>query len=71
MADETDKTEPTQTDIFKQQEKTIDLLYDVLQSKTISQPQTVYAAPAPAAKPQTNYVLYIGLGLLAYLALRK
>ena len=63
MAD--DETIATETDIFKQQEKTINLLYDVLKDKLQQQPQTIYAQAAAEpgdTKATPNYLMYILVG---------
>ena len=69
-----DETEPTQTDIFEQQKKTIDTLITVLEKQGVSgQPQQiVYAQPAqePEKKPP-NYLLYAGIGLVAVILFMK
>lgn len=70
MADE--ENIATETDIFKQQEKTINLLYDVLKDKLQQQPQTVYAQspaePADTTNTTPNYLMYIlGAGVLLFL----
>jgi len=72
MAEETTETEPTQTDIFQQQKKTIDTLVDVLAKEGVSRPQqVVYSTPAaPAAKP-TNYILYAGIAVVIIFLLKK
>lgn len=61
-----DETEPTQTDIFQQQAKTIDTLYEVLQKQASAQPQQIiYASPTePAEKPAPNYLLWIGIAVV-------
>ena len=71
MAEE-DK-EPTETDIFQQQVKTIDTLIDVLESdKGRSQPQQIiYATPAARKEKAPNYILWIGIGIGAFLLLKK
>ena len=73
MADENnDETTATETDIFKQQEQTINLLYDVLQTKMNQPPAVTYvtAKPETATKATPNYLLYGGMALIAYLLLR-
>ena len=69
---ETTETEPTQTDIFQQQKKTIDTLVDVLERQGVGQPQQIiYATPAEPVKKSPNYLLYIGIGLAAFVLLGK
>lgn len=69
MAEE--QLEPTQTDIFQQQKKTIDTLVQVLAEQGIGQPQqVVYAAPAEPAKAP-NYLIYLAVGVLAILLFKK
>lgn len=63
--DETTENEATETDIFQQQKKTIDLLYDVLQRQQTEITQPTYVTPIQQTKPAPNYVLYIGIGALA------
>ena len=66
-----DKAEPTETDIFKQQEKTIDLLYDVLQNKMTQAVQPTYVTQAaPAEKEAPNYLMYIVIAAAAWLFLK-
>ncbi len=65
MAEETNGTEATETDIFQQQKKTIDLLYDVLQRQQSEPTQPTYVTPIQQTKPAPNYVLYIAIGALA------
>lgn len=70
MAEET-VLEPTQTDIFQQQKKTIDTLVKVLAEQGAGQPQqVVYAAAAEPAKAP-NYLVYLGVGVLAILLFKK
>lgn len=61
-------TEPTQTDIFQQQKKTIDTLVEVLQRQGSEQPQQIiYASPAePPEKPAPNYLLWIGIAIVIF-----
>lgn len=70
-----EENEATETDIFKQQEKTINLLYDVLKDKIQQPPQTVYAqtAPEPAQSTNTpNYLMYIiAGGVVLFLVTRR
>lgn len=67
------ETEPTQTDIFQQQKKTIDTLIDVLQKQKTTQPQQViYAQTAQPEKKKTpNYLLYIAIGIVIIYLARK
>lgn len=70
MAEE--QLEPTQTDIFQQQKKTIDTLVQVLAEQGAGQPQqVVYAAPAEPAKKAPNYLIYLAVGVLAILLFKK
>jgi len=69
MAEDTE-TEPTQTDIFQQQKKTIDTLVNVLSQQGTAGQQIVYATPATPAKAP-NYMLYAGVGILAFFLLKK
>lgn len=65
------ETEPTQTDIFQQQKKTIDTLVDVLEREGVARPQQiVYATPAPQARP-TNYLLYITIAAVGIIFILK
>ncbi len=64
MPEETDETIATETDIFKQQEKTIDLLYDVLQAKIGQAPAISYVQPAAAQEKPPNYLLYFGVAAI-------
>ena len=72
MAEE-EQLEPTQTDIFQQQKKTIDTLVQVLAEQGVAQPpQVVYAAaPAEPAKKAPNYLIYLAVGVLAILLFKK
>ncbi len=63
--EETTENEATETDIFQQQKKTIDLLYDVLQRQQTETAQPTYITPIQQTKPAPNYILYIGIGALA------
>ena len=66
-----DQIEPTETDIFQQQKKTIDTLVQVLAEQGVAQPQlppqVVYGAPAEPAKAAPNYLIYLAVGVLAIL----
>ncbi len=65
MAEETDAIdalEATETDIFQQQAKTIDLLYDVLQRDTTQQTSPTYVTQPQQTKPAPNYLPYIVVG---------
>lgn len=65
-------TEPTQTDIFQQQKKTIDTLVQVLAEQGVGQPQqVVYAAAAEPAAKAPNYLIYLAVGVLAILLFKK
>jgi len=65
-AEETNGTEATETDIFQQQKKTIDLLYDVLQRQQTETTQPTYVTPIQQTKADTpNYILYIAIGAAA------
>jgi len=71
MANE-EETEPTKTDIFQQQKKTIDTLVDVLEREGASRPQQiVYSTPAPPPAKPTNYLLYVVIAAVAVILLRK
>lgn len=62
---------PTQTDIFKQQEQTITLLTDVLQSKLQAQQTPLYVSPAaPKVEKAPNYALYIGGAVVLWLLMK-
>ena len=61
MAEVETKEEPTKTDIFKQQEKTITLLQDVLEAKAFESAQPVYVTQAEPAKEPPNYMMYIAV----------
>jgi len=65
-------TEPTQTDIFQQQKKTIDTLVGILAEQGIGQPQqVVYAAPAAEPAKAPNYLIYLAVGVVAILLFKK
>ena len=68
------ENDTTKTDIFKQQEQTIVMLQDVLrkQAEEAAGPQQIIYAqqPEPAQKPP-NYLLYIVIGIVALMLLRK
>lgn len=75
MAENGDNTETstaTDTDIFKQQSKTIELLYDVLQRQTgtSSVQQPTYVRAPQQTKPAPNYLLYIALAVGGYFLLK-
>lgn len=70
MAAETNGTEATETDIFQQQKKTIDLLYDVLQRQQSGTTQPTYVTPIQQTKPTPNYVLWIAIGVGAFWLLK-
>ena len=59
---ENNDAEPTETDIFQQQKKTIDTLIQVLEKQGGPQQPVYVSPPAPAAKPP-NYLLYAGLAI--------
>jgi len=64
--------ETTKTDIFKQQQKTIVLLQDVLRREaegTATQP--VFLAPPEPVKKPPNYLLYAGIAFAVILLLKK
>ncbi len=66
MAEEnTDTATATETDIFQQQKKTIELLQDAIAKRQQQGAQTVYVQQQkpPAGKPN-NYLMYAGIGLL-------
>lgn len=71
MAENGDST-ATETDIFQQQEKTIELLYDVLQRQTgtSSVQQPTYVSVPQQTKPTPNYLLYIALAVGGYFLLK-
>ncbi len=54
----------TNTDIFQQQAKTIDLLYDVLQRDTGQQTSPTYVTQPQQTKPAPNYLPYIAIGVV-------
>lgn len=73
--DENEKT--TETDIFKQQEKTAELLYDVIlkqqdvAAKAPPPTQPIYVTRIEEAKKQPpNYLLYIAIGVGVFLMFR-
>lgn len=67
------EVEPTQTDIFQQQKKTIDTLIDVFEKQqTVLPQQIIYAQTAqPEQKKTKNYILYIAIGIVAIYLLKK
>ena len=68
----TEPAQTTETDIFQQQKKTIETLTDVLEKQGEAQSDVVYVQPqAPAQAAPKNYVLYIVLGIAAYLIFKK
>ena len=68
MAEETE-VEISPTDVFQQQEKTIQTLVDVMSSQ---QGQVVFAPAAPAAPAKApNYLLYAGIAVAAIYLLKK
>lgn len=75
MAENENDIEPTETDIFQQQKKTIDTLVQVLAEQGVAQPQlppqVVYAAAAEPAKEAPNYLTYLAVGVLAILFFKK
>ena len=73
MAESEEDIQPTETDIFQQQKKTIDTLIDVLEKdQGGSAPQQIYysQAASPQQKPP-NYIMWIGIGIAVFLLLRK
>jgi len=71
MASEATDQEVTKTDIYKQQESTILLLQDVLRKQAEEGPQQiVYATAEPEPKAAPNYLLYIGIAVVAIILLR-
>ena len=66
------ETEPTQTDIFQQQKKTIDTLIDVLERQGAGPPQQmVFAAPAPKSEKKTpDYLKWIAIAAVMFFLLK-
>jgi hypothetical protein len=60
-------TEQSKTDEYYAREKVIETLTNVLQRQRT---EPVYIEPQVQTKP-TNYVMYIGVGIAAFLLLRK
>jgi len=67
---ETEEVNISPTDVYQQQEKTINTLIDVLQTPQAS--QVVYAQPAPepgkASAP--NYIMWIAIGVVGFFVLK-
>lgn len=75
MANENDENEEiTETDIFKGQEETAKLLYDVIRQQQKQQPAatqpTYITRVEQPAKAAPNYLLYIAIGIGAFLIFR-
>lgn len=68
---EAEEAEASETDIFQQQAKTIDLLYDVLQRQGSMVPAPTYLTPIQQTKAVPNYMLWIGIGAAAIWFLTK
>ena len=68
-----EETEPTQTDIFQQQKKTIDTLIDVLEKQGSTQPQQIiYAQTEQAEKKKApNYLLWIGIAIISFILFKR
>ena len=76
MADEAATTTTTDTDVFQQQEKTIKLLYDVLQNQLNQTQQPVYVSAAQPAQTETpkatpNYLIWIAVAMVGFLLMEK
>jgi len=75
MAEENgENEETTETDIFKQQEKTAELLYDVIlaqqrQQSAAAQPTYITRVEQPA-KAAPNYLLYIAIAIGVFFLFR-
>ncbi len=52
----------SETDIFHQQEKTIDTLYDVMQRQQSETTQPTYVTPIQQSKSAPNYLLWLAIG---------
>jgi len=71
-----DNETTTETDIFKQQEKTAELLYDVIREqqkqagKQVTTTQPTYITRVEEARPAPNYLLYIAIAVGAFLIFR-
>ena len=72
MAEENNnEVEPTETDIFQQQKKTIDTLIEVLERQGGQQVQPVYVSQAAQTTKPPNYLLYVGLAIAGILIFVK
>lgn len=73
MAEETEPAEVTMTDVFQQQQKTIETLVDVFKQQGSTQPQQIiYASPTEAPKKAApNYLLWIGIAVAVFTLFKK
>jgi hypothetical protein len=70
MADTTTET-ATASDMFQAIQQTNKALLDVLLGRLGSSQPTYIQAQQPASTSQPNYLLYIGIGIAAFVILRK
>jgi hypothetical protein len=70
MATDT-STSVTQTDIFKQQAQTIELLQDAIAKQQSQGPSTVYMQPTTSPTTTSpNYLVYVAIGIAVLLLFR-
>ena len=71
MAEE-ETIEPTETDIFQQQKKTVELLQDVLLKKSANQGQPVYVTQQSPPAAKKNYTMWLmGAAVFYFLFVKK
>ncbi len=71
LTDVEEEMEEQGTDIFKQQEQTINLLTDVLQSKLQAGTSPTYVTQAaPKKKDTPNYMMYLGGAFVLWILLK-
>ena len=70
MPEENGDTTATDTDIFQQQSKTIELLYDVLQRQSGTTQQPTYVTAPQQTKPAPNYLLYAAIAIGGFFLLK-
>jgi len=71
LTDIEEEMEEQGTNIFKQQEQTISLLTDVLQSKIQSAAAPTYVTQAvPKKKDTPNYLMYLGGAFVLWILLK-
>ena len=70
MPEDNGNSTATETDIFQQQSKTIELLYDVLQRQTGTMQQPTYVTAPQQTKTAPNYLLYAAIAVGGFFLLK-